>query len=116
MVAPVHGASCKWVRFIARKQSCLYMKRPWFTTLAALLLGGLSTLGFAPFSVWPLTLLALIGLFFLWDGAGGKQAFWIGFLFGFGHFLSGTYWLYIALHTIGNAPIWLAVEIGRAHV
>lgn len=72
-------------------------------------LGGLATLGFSPFNVWPCVLAALVGLYFLWDGATPKRAFWLGWVFGLGHFISGMYWLYITIHIIGSAPVWLAI-------
>ncbi len=78
----------------------------------ALALGGIATLGFSPFNDWPCALLALIGLFFLWEGVAPKRAFLLGWLFGLGHFTSGLYWLYVAIHLIGGAPVWLAVFIG----
>ena len=32
-----------------------------------------------------------------------------GFLFTAGTYLAGTYWLYHSVHTIGHAPVWLAL-------
>ena len=34
-----------------------------------------------------------------------KHAFW----FGFGMFLSGTYWMYISIAVFGKAPVWIAL-------
>lgn len=109
MADPASAQSCGQASPSVRKQGRFIVNNRWIMALCALLLGGLATLGFAPFSAWPCALIALVGLLYLWDGAGAKRAFSIGFLFGFGHFLSGIYWLYIAVHTIGSAPVWLAV-------
>jgi apolipoprotein N-acyltransferase len=48
-------------------------------------------------------------LFVLWQGVTPREAAWRGFLFTGGTFLSGTYWLYHSIHSIGQAPIWLAL-------
>ncbi len=36
---------------------------------------------------------------------------WRGFMFGFGAFLSGTYWLYISIHVFGQAPLAIAIML-----
>ena len=35
----------------------------------------------------------------------GKHGFW----FGFGFFLTGTYWIYISVVVFGQAPVWIAL-------
>lgn len=75
----------------------------------ALLLGGMMTLGFAPFNFTGLSLLALVGLFLLADGRSWQRAALLGWLFGFAHFASGIYWTYISTHIYGGAPAWLGV-------
>ena len=67
------------------------------------------TLSFAPFNVWPLSFFSLSILFYYWTESNSKHAFWMGLSFGIGFFLSGVYWIYIAIHHFGNAPIPLSV-------
>ena len=67
------------------------------------------TLSFAPFNVWPLSFFSLSILFYFWTESNSKHAFLMGLSFGIGFFLSGVYWIYIAIHHFGNAPIPLSV-------
>ena len=72
-------------------------------------LGGLTTLGFAPYA-WPaLSLLGLAGLLELWRTAAPGRAALYGFSFGFAHFASGIYWVFISTYRYGGAPLWLGV-------
>ena len=72
--------------------------------------GLLAVLGFAPFSLYPLAVLALAILFVQWQHARGKwMAARLGFAFGFGLFSAGIGWLYVALHDYGGMPMLLAV-------
>ena len=71
--------------------------------------GLLAVLGFAPFSTYPLAVLALAILFVQWQHARGKwMAARLGFAFGFGLFSAGISWLYVALHDYGGMPMLLA--------
>jgi len=85
------------------------MLRP--ATGAALLLGIASVFGFAPFGAWAVSLLALAGLFALWQRAGTPHAAaWIGYAYGIGLFGAGTSWTYVALSTFGGMiPILAAI-------
>ncbi len=75
----------------------------------AAVLGGLTTLGFAPYD-WPaLALLGLAGLLELWRNAAAGRAALYGFCFGAAHFASGIYWVFISTHRYGGAPAWLSV-------
>lgn len=77
--------------------------------LLASALGALAVLGFAPFYLFPLPILALIGLFILWNKANSpKAAFKLGFAFGLGMYIVGIYWIYISLHDYGGMPWWFA--------
>ena len=64
---------------------------------------------FAPVNLWPLALLSPALLMALWQGAPLRHAAALGFWFNAGTFTSGTYWLYISIHQIGGAPLWIAV-------
>ena len=80
-----------------------------FPALTAVLLGLLQVLAFPPFDLWWLGLLALTGLFLLFDDGGAGRAARVGFGFGTGLVAGGTYWLYTAIHDFGRAPVWLAL-------
>jgi len=69
--------------------------------LSALLAGGLTTLGFAPFGLWPLAIIGPAGLFWLWSVHPGP-AFRLGLLFGLGLMASGVTWLHVSIAQFGN--------------
>lgn len=77
----------------------------------ALLAGAVLTLAFAPFKAFPIAILSPALLLTTWLHATPKKAFWRGFLFGFGFFLTGVYWIFISIHTYGETPAWLAAFI-----
>lgn len=79
-----------------------------FADIAALLLGALLTLAFAPYQVFPLAILAPAGLLALWLNATPKRALWLGFLFGVGLFSTGIYWIFISIHQFGDVPSLIA--------
>lgn len=84
--------------------------RPLSTFVLAPALGALAVLGFAPFYWFPLTILALAGLFHLWRNApGAKRAALDGFTFGLGFFGTGASWIYVSLHDFGGMPLAAAV-------
>ncbi|MFZ2620319.1 MAG: apolipoprotein N-acyltransferase [Alphaproteobacteria bacterium] len=58
------------------------------------LAGAALTLGFAPFYLWPVGVVALAFLFhLLCRASSGKQAAMAAFVFGMGHFTSSLYWI-----------------------
>lgn len=60
-----------------------------------------------PFSFWPLLFPALGGLYLLLAGdLRTKQAFAVSYLYGFGYFLSGLWWIGNALLVEGNEYQW----------
>lgn len=78
--------------------------------------GAALTLTFAPFGLWWLAPLLVAPLLLACAYAAPRQAAWLGFSFGTGLFLGGTYWLYISVHVFGRAPVWLALFIMLALV
>jgi len=82
----------------------------------AFVVGVLLSFAFAPYDVWPLAILCPAYLFFVWQGATPKHAAALGFWFNAGTFGAGTYWLYHSIHTIGGAPIWVALFLMLALV
>lgn len=83
-------------------------KTEMMSNLLALLSGAMLTLAFAPFSLFPLAIFSLAILLTLWLKASPKKAFLLGFLFGIGSFSTGVYWVFISIHTYGNASVLLA--------
>jgi apolipoprotein N-acyltransferase len=77
--------------------------------LAALALGAIAVLAFAPFGLFLFMPLTLAALFRLAENTRPRRSFLLGWLFGFAEFAFGVYWIYISVHLIGDAPIWLAV-------
>ncbi|MEM1133910.1 MAG: apolipoprotein N-acyltransferase [Pseudomonadota bacterium] len=78
-----------------------------FPALLALALGGLAALGFAPFSLWPLTPIAFIGLLQILDSHhGSKSLLRISFGFGFGHFFIMLLWIPQPFYFQDAMPIW----------
>jgi apolipoprotein N-acyltransferase len=79
-------------------------KTRWFT---APILGVVATLGYAPYGQWYLSLLALALMFAIAARAPAGRAAFLGWLYGFAHYLTGIYWVYISTHVYGGAPAWL---------
>src|SRR6187399_2996195 len=88
----------------------------WRANVCALLLGGMLTLAFAPFQIFPFAVLSLAGLLGLWLKADRWRAFQLGWLFGVGLFSTGVYWIYISVHDIGDVPAIFSVIITGALV
>jgi len=79
------------------------------TSLFFLLLGVVFTSVFAPFNLYMLSPILMMPVFYTCLKSAPKQAAIYLFFFGFGHFISGVYWVYISIHTFGNAPSWIAL-------
>ncbi len=85
-----------------------FMFRP-YSRLLCVAAGALTVLGFAPFYLFPLPLVTLALLFWLWVSADTpRRAFVFGWYFGLGFFLAGVSWIYVSLHTFGAMPLPLA--------
>jgi apolipoprotein N-acyltransferase len=83
--------------------------------LASLALGVLSATGFRPLGLWPLALLAM-GCFaqLVARSDGWRQAAWLGWVFGLGHFTLGNNWIATAFTYQSNMPAilgWAAVPL-----
>ncbi len=83
---------------------------------AALTAGAVLPLAFAPFNFFPLAVLALALLFYLWRGVTPGRAAWRGGLFGLGQFGVGVNWVYISIHNFGHAPVALAAALTLAFI
>ncbi|MEE4186499.1 MAG: apolipoprotein N-acyltransferase [Gammaproteobacteria bacterium] len=78
--------------------------------------GACQVLAFAPFGYHWVAPLTLGFLLLLWSNASVRHAAWIGYSFGLGHFVAGTYWLYISLNILGGLWPPLAVLLMLALV
>lgn len=83
--------------------------RPAISHAVFFVFGCLATLAFAPFRwYWllPVLLLPLLQVCLtLSPRDAARHLFW----FGYGQFLTGTYWIYISVVIFGQAPVWVAV-------
>jgi apolipoprotein N-acyltransferase len=79
--------------------------------MQTLLAGVLAVFGFAPFGMFPLSVVALIVLFRVWLRCErAAQAAQAGFAFGMGLFSFGVGWIYVALHDYGYMHPLLAIS------
>ena len=76
--------------------------------VAFFLLGALTVLGFAPFSLFFVPMLTLAALLVALHGARPRDAARLGFAYGLGFFLFGVSWIYVSLHDFGAMPAPLA--------
>ena len=88
----------------------------WLPRLVALLLGAALPLAFAPFGIWPLAILSLTGLFWLWRHPDPREALLRGYAFGLGQFGVGVSWIYVSMHLFGEAIAIVAGLITLAFV
>jgi apolipoprotein N-acyltransferase len=79
-----------------------------FPKCLALLLGLLSATGFAPLSLWPVTLICFAGLLWLVERAQDQRAALVrGYWFGVGHFIVGLNWIAGSFRYQEAMPVWL---------
>lgn len=83
-------------------------KPGWIGHLLAFFAGALITLSFAPFNIWPCTLLGMLVFTLSLQQVTSRQAIVRGWSFGSGLFLSGASWVYVSIHLHGNASVPLA--------
>ena len=83
--------------------------RPKLSRLIAFVLGAATTLAFAPYSLSFLAPLLVLPLLFVCLSVAPRDAAAHAFWYGFGLFLTGTYWIYISVHIFGNAARWIAL-------
>jgi apolipoprotein N-acyltransferase len=83
--------------------------KPGLSHLVAFVLGASTTLAFAPFSWSLLAPVLILPLLFICLTVSPRDAAKHAFWYGFGLFLTGTYWIYISVHVFGNAALWIAL-------
>jgi len=85
--------------------------QPRLSRLISFILGCLTTLGFAPFGLSVLIPILLLPILFVCVTVAPRDAAGHSFWYGFGLFLTGTYWIYISVVVFGQAPVWIAVML-----
>ncbi|MCF8004859.1 MAG: apolipoprotein N-acyltransferase [Chromatiaceae bacterium] len=99
------GVFRAWVSVTVKR----VLHRPgWLSALIALLSGALMVLSFAPFGLYPLAVVSLLGFYLALRGRDGAGAFGIGWLFGLALFGAGVAWVRISLNEFGNMPALVA--------
>jgi len=83
--------------------------KPVVSRLIVFVLGAATTTAFAPFGWWLLALLLILPLLYVCLTVAPRDSAAHGFWYGFGFYLTGTYWIYISVHVFGNAALWLAL-------
>ena len=89
----------------------LYDNHSTVVALVLFALGAMLTLAFAPFNLYLLALVLAVPVLSTSLCLNPRSAARCAFWFGFGLFLSGTYWLYVSIHVIGMAPLWIAIPL-----
>ena len=79
--------------------------------LLAIAAGAALPLAFAPFHQFWLAPLSYAALLYCWSGATPRRAFGLGLAYGCASFGLGTYWTYIAVRIIGQAPMFVGVTL-----
>lgn len=85
--------------------------RGWLIDLAVLLAGLSVPLAFAPFDFAYLIYPALVVLLGAWRISSPRRALLRGYLFGFGLFGFGVYWLHISINLFGNVNLLLSLAL-----
>ena len=79
-----------------------------FAPIVPLALGALAALGFAPWSLWSLTLICVAGwLYLVHEAPSLRHAAAIGWLFGLGHFAVANLWIAAPFAFQDAMPFWL---------
>ena len=104
---PAPAAAAAWGPLIGPTSNHAMLAR----RVLALGVGALLACAFAPLQWWPLAIVCPAVLMWLWEEAPPREAAWTGFWFSFGTFLAGTYWLYVSVHVLGKAPVWMTLGV-----
>src|SRR5450631_191787 len=77
--------------------------------LIAIAIGMLTTLAFAPYHLSPVAVICPALLLLLWQNTTNKQGALIGFGYGFGLYVTGTWWVYLSMQNFGHMAPPLAI-------
>jgi len=89
----------------------LLLQRPWLSNILFFLCGCLTMLSFAPVGWYLVAPFLLLPFLFACLYLSSQRAARLGFCYGSGLFLTGTYWLYTSVHVVGQAPLPVAIVI-----
>jgi apolipoprotein N-acyltransferase len=87
------------------------LNRPLVQYLLSIGAGAVLPLAFAPYEQLWLAPLSYAVLLYLWSDAAPKRALGLGFAYGSASFGIGTYWTFIAVRIIGQAPVFVGVAL-----
>jgi apolipoprotein N-acyltransferase len=87
------------------------LNRPPVQYLLSILAGAVLPLAFAPYEQLWIAPLSYAVLLYLWSDATPRRAVGLGFAFGCASFGIGTYWTYIAVRIVGQAPVFVGVAL-----
>ena len=79
--------------------------------LLSLLAGSIYPLGFAPFNIWPLSLISVILFLHFLEKSIKENLFLIGLFYGLGLCSVGMSWMYVSIHYFGNVDIYVSAII-----
>ena len=77
--------------------------------LIALISGAIFSLALAPYYFWWLAILSPALLYAVLRQRNPKQAFALGWAYGFGLWFVGAFWLYTSIHTYGDTNAFLSI-------
>ena len=77
------------------------MKNYFLTFIAGLIF----PFGFAPFDIWPLTIISLSIFLYILERRLSRNSFLLGFVYGLGLWSLGVSWVYVSIHYHGNQGI-----------
>lgn len=100
-----------WYRVTAGLRARVTASPAWSFALSALL-GAASVLGYAPFHIFIVPVLALSGLFLVvLLQPTATRATLVAFCFGLGLFVTGVGWIHVSLHSYGGVSLGLAMAL-----
>ncbi len=81
----------------------------WRARLVLALGGAAMPIAFAPFDLWWLVPFLLLPLLLAAQTCKPRDMAWLGFSYGAGMFVAGTYWITISIHVFGKVPLIFAI-------
>ncbi|WNC69759.1 apolipoprotein N-acyltransferase [Thalassotalea nanhaiensis] len=88
-----------------RTFNILSIEHPKLALLFSFLSGAILVFAFAPFSIWPITFVAVTLWLIQLNGKSPSQAFKHGLSFGFGYFAAGISWVHVSIEQFGGMPL-----------
>ena len=79
--------------------------------LVAIAAGAILPFAFAPYGVYPLAIVCVAVLFYLWNGSSARGSALLGWLFGVGMFGHGVWWIQVSVHQFGLPIYTFSVSI-----